>query len=214
MESQKRREESRIVSADFRSEGASLLLMVLPNQSDAQLMQRITDGDAQAFAALVKQHLPRAYALAYRTLMNSAEAEEIAQEAFTKVWVKARDYDASRAAFATWLHRIVVNLCLDRIRQRKYHEGDDALALVADTGESSESLASTAEEAGMVREAVAALPEQQRLAVSLCYFEEYTNPEAAKLMGLHVKALEGLLVRARKTLRTRLGELKEARNAA
>ncbi len=190
------------------------MLMVVTNQSDAEVMKRIADGDAQAFASLTKQHLPRAYALAYRTLMNSAEAEEIAQEAFTKVWVKAREYDASRAAFATWLHRIVVNLCLDRIRQRKPHDGEDALAMVADTRESSESLASNAEEAELVREAVAALPEQQRLAVSLCYFEEYTNPEAAKLMGLHIKALEGLLVRARRTLRDKLSELKEVRHVA
>jgi RNA polymerase sigma-70 factor (ECF subfamily) len=190
------------------------MLMVITNQSDADIMKRVASGDRQAFASLVKQHLPRAYALAYRTLMNSAEAEEIAQEAFTKVWVKAREYDASRAALATWLHRIVVNLCLDRIRQRKYHEGDDALALVADTRESSESLASNAEEADLVREAVATLPEQQRMAVNLCYFEEYTNPEAAKLMGLHIKALEGLLVRARKTLREKLGELKEVRHVA
>ena len=189
-------------------------LMVNNTQSDSEIMARIANGDAQAFASLVKLHLPRAYALAYRTLMNSAEAEEVAQDAFTKVWVKARDYDGSRAAFATWLHRIVVNLCLDRIRQRKYHDGDDALALVADTRESSESLASNAEEADLVRDAVALLPEQQRLAVSLCYFEEYTNPEAAKMMGLHIKALEGLLVRARKTLREKLSELKEVRHVA
>lgn len=190
------------------------MLMVVSNQSDSEIMARIASGDAQAFASLVKLHLPRAYALAYRTLMNSAEAEEVAQDAFTKVWVKAREYDGARAAFATWLHRIVVNLCLDRIRQRKYHESDDALVNVADEGESSESLASIREESDIVRDAVAALPERQRLAVNLCYFEEYTNPEAAKMMGMHVKALEGLLVRARKTLREKLTELKEARDAA
>ncbi|MFZ4124742.1 MAG: RNA polymerase sigma factor [Rickettsiales bacterium] len=188
--------------------------MVNNAQSDAEVMKRVADGDTQAFASLVKQHLPRAYALAYRTLMNAAEAEDIAQEAFTKLWVKARDYDASRAAFATWLHRIVVNLCLDRIRQRKPHGGSDEIAEIADDRPSAESLASDHEEADLVREAVAALPEQQRLAVSLCYFEEYTNPEAAKLMGLHIKALEGLLVRARKTLREKLGELKEVRHVA
>lgn len=190
------------------------MLMVVSNQSDSEIMARIAKGDTHAFNSLVKQHLPRAYALAYRTLMNSAEAEEVAQDAFTKIWVKAREYDGSRAAFATWLHRIVVNLCLDRIRQRKYHDGDDALATVADERDSAEILAGNREEADLVRDAVALLPEQQRLAVSLCYFEEYTNPEAAKMMGMHIKALEGLLVRARKTLRTKLEKLKEARDAA
>lgn len=189
-------------------------LMVAHTQSDSEVMARVANGDAQAFASLVRMHLPRAYALAYRTLLNSAEAEEVAQDAFTKIWVKAREYDGSRAAFATWLHRIVVNLCLDRIRQRRPHDGDDALAEIADKGPSAESLASTREEADIVRDAVGLLPAQQRAAVNLCYFEEYTNPEAAKIMGLNVKALEGLLVRARKTLREKLKDMKETRDAA
>jgi RNA polymerase sigma-70 factor (ECF subfamily) len=72
---------------------------------------------------------------------------------------------------------------------------------LADNAPSAESMLAASEEEAAVRHAVATLTPQQRAAVTLCYFEHYTNPEAAKIMGLNVKALEGLLVRARRTLR-------------
>lgn len=170
-------------------------------------MAATASGDQRAFDSLVRRHLPRAYAIARRVLPTQSDAEEAAQEAFNKVWTHARDWDASRSAFTTWLYRIVTNAALDIARKRKLPTTSDELVLHAqadDTPLIDERL-SEEEEKNRVRRAVEELTPQQRAAVTLCYFEEMTNPEAAKAMGIHLKALEGLLVRARKTLRTVLG---------
>ncbi len=184
--------------------------------TDATLMARVADGDSVAFGVLVRRHLPRAYAIARRVLPHDHEAEDAAQEAFTKVWVHARNYQPDTAAFTTWLHRIVVNASLDMCRRKRPQAVEESvLHAVADGGENAEQLAARHEEANQLQAAIASLPPQQRAAITLCYTEEYTNAEAASLMGLHLKALEGLLVRARKSLRTQLKELYEgARHAA
>lgn len=184
--------------------------------ADEQLMARVAQGDAQAFNLLVRRHLPRAYAIARRVLNSNAEAEDAAQEAFTKIWVRARDYRADKAAFTTWLHRIVVNASLDMARKKRpIAVEDDVLHAVADTRDNAEAIAAGNEESARVQAAIAELPAQQRAAVTLCYTEEYTNAEAAKLMGVHLKALEGLLVRARKSLRLKLDGLQRGvRDAA
>lgn len=179
-------------------------------------MARVAQGDTAAFNMLVRRHLPRAYAIARRTLTSNSEAEDAAQEAFTKIWVKARDYKAEKAKFTTWLHRIVVNASLDMARKKRPVAVEDGiLKAYADTRDNAETMAADAEESNVVREAIAELPPQQRAAITLCYTEEYSNAEAASIMGVHIKALEGLLVRARKSLRAKLEGLREgARDAA
>lgn len=184
--------------------------------ADEQLMLRVAQGDEVAFGLLVRRHLPRAYAIARRILDRNGEAEDAAQEAFTKIWVNARDYQADKAAFTTWLHRIVVNTALDMARKKRPTAvADEVLNAVPDARDDAEAQASSAERGAKVQAAIATLPPQQRAAITLCYSEEYSNAEAAKLMGVHIKALEGLLVRARKALRLKLEGLNEgARDAA
>ena len=190
--------------------------MVTEQPADEQLMARVAQGDHAAFSLLVRLHLPRAYAIARRVLNTNGEAEDAAQEAFTKIWVNARDFDAGRARFTTWLHRIVVNTSLDMARKKRpLAVEDEVLHAVADTRDNAEVIASDAEQSAQVRDAIAELPAQQRAAITLCYTEEYSNAEAARMMGVHLKALEGLLVRARKSLRLKLQGLSEGeRNAA
>ena len=164
-------------------------------------MARVADGDAAALHILVERHLPRAHAIAQRVLVAEADAQDAVQEAFAKLWVNASSWRAGRAAFTTWLYRIVVNTCLDAARRRRPEVDSEAIITgTADPAPSAEAQL----EAERVRTAVHRLPAQQRTAVTLCYFEGFTNPEAAAIMNLHLKALEGLLVRARKTLRSAL----------
>ncbi len=185
-----------------------------PN-ADEQLMQRVAQGDNVAFSLLVRRHLPRAYAIARRVLNANGDAEDAAQEAFTKIWVNARDFDARKAKFTTWLHRIVVNTALDMARKKRPTAVDDEiLHAVPDDGDNAETQASDAEQSSVVQGAIAELPAQQRAAITLCYTEEYSNAEAAKMMGVHIKALEGLLVRARKSLRLKLKDLNEGERDA
>jgi RNA polymerase sigma-70 factor (ECF subfamily) len=189
----------------------------LTSMADEQLMERIAQGDKRAFDWLVRQHLPRAYAIARRVLTHAPDAEEAAQDAFTKLWVHAADWQPGKAKFSTWFYRIVTNAALDIARRRKLPTSSDEtlLALLEDDTASIEERLSEDDERAAVREALDTLTPTQRAAVSLCYFEEMTNPEAAQAMGIHVKALEGLLVRARKTLRTALLAKKgDARHAA
>jgi len=175
----------------------------LDSLADEQLMERIAKGDKRAFDWLVRQHLPRAYAIARRVLMNAPDAEEAAQDAFTKLWVHAGDWQPGKAKFSTWFYRIVTNAALDIARKKKLPTSSDEtlLAMQADDTASIEDRLSEADERERVQAALTTLTPAQRAAVSLCYFEEMSNPEAARAMGVHVKALEGLLVRARKTLR-------------
>lgn len=175
----------------------------LDSMEDEQLMARIAKGDEQAFNWLVRQHLPRAYAIARRVLAERADAEEAAQDAFTKLWVNAAQWQPDKAKFSTWFYRIVTNAALDLARRKKLPTTNDEtlMAMQADDTASVEDRLQEADERAALQAALATLTPAQRAAVTLCYFEEMTNPEAAKVMGMHLKALEGLLVRARKTLR-------------
>ncbi|MFM9890910.1 MAG: sigma-70 family RNA polymerase sigma factor [Rickettsiales bacterium] len=192
------------------------MVHMIQSPPDEQLMEAVASGDGHAFDALVRRHLPRAYAIARRVLSNQADAEEAAQDAFTKIWVKAADWQPDRAKFTTWLHRIVVNSALDMARKRTpgfVADAEAVLATLPDATPNIEAQLGQAEQQALVRQAVATLTPEQRAAVTLCYFEHYTNVEAAKMLGINLKALEGLLVRARKKLRETLGPM-EHRHAA
>lgn len=176
-------------------------------------MARVVDGDQRAFAQLVERHLPRAYAIARRVLSNQADAEDAAQEAFSKAWTHARDWQPARASFRTWFYRILINASLDLARRngggRELTDSDSALAELFDPQADLDQAHGQAQEAASIQHALQRLPDNQRMAVVLCYFEDHSNPQAAELMGLHIKALEGLLGRARKQLRNWLGKLRE-----
>ena len=96
-----------------RSHGSHLIAM---DDSDEALMARVARGDERAFQLLSRRHLPAMLGLARRILRNSAEAEDVAQEAFIHVWTHAPRWQPL-AQFRTWLTRVVVNLCLDRKRR-------------------------------------------------------------------------------------------------
>jgi RNA polymerase sigma-70 factor (ECF subfamily) len=183
------------------------------SDTDEALMARVALGEHAAFAQLVECHLPRAYAIARRVLRRQADAEDAAQEAFTRLWTHAYQWQAGRSSFSAWFYRIVVNASLDHARrQRNRQEILDGEALLAELLDPQADLSSSvaqACEAAALHSAVQRLPAQQRMAVVLCYIEEHSNPQAAQLMGLHLKALEGLLGRARKQLRGWLGRLQQ-----
>jgi RNA polymerase sigma-70 factor, ECF subfamily len=179
--------------------------------TDETLMARVALGDQAAFALLVKAHLPRAYSIARRVLREQADAEDAAQEAFIRLWTHAHQWQAGRSSFSTWFYRIVVNASLDHARRQRSRQeildGEALLDALLDPQADLHSSTAQAREAAALHGAVQRLPAQQRMAVVLCYLEEHSNPHAAQLMGLHLKALEGLLGRARKQLRGWLGRL-------
>jgi RNA polymerase sigma-70 factor (ECF subfamily) len=179
-------------------------------RSDEELMAAIGRGDRQAFAGLVERHSRRAAALAARITLNRSDAEEVVQEAFMRVWVKAPNWrpqsEAGGAQFGTWFHRILVNLSIDR-RRKPAGEDLERAGEIADDAPSALDAVEGGETARRVAEAVAKLPERQRAALAMCHFEGMSNIEAAAALGLTVGAVESLLVRARRALKESLADL-------
>jgi RNA polymerase sigma factor (sigma-70 family) len=176
---------------------------------DEELLSRVAAGDPAAVRALVGRKLPRLLALAGRMLGDGPEAEDVAQDAFLRVWKQAPKWRPGAAKFDTWLHRVALNLCYDRLRRRRelaFAEPPER----ADEGPAPDRGLQAMDTGRRVAAAMAALPDRQREAIVLCHYQELGNIEAAAVMGISVEALESLLGRGRRALRTALGDLKEA----
>ncbi len=170
---------------------------------DEDLVVRVGAGDSRAAAELVRRHLPRMVGLARRMLGDAAEAEDVAQEVFLRVWRHAAAWKPGQAKFETWMHRVAMNLCLDRLR-RKVRDGGEVTPEMPDLRASATRALDDRQRRDRVREALQALPERQRAALVLCYYQDRTNIEAAEIVGVSVDALESLLSRARRSLKTAL----------
>jgi RNA polymerase sigma factor (sigma-70 family) len=170
---------------------------------DADLLARIGRQDPAAVRSLVARKLPRLLALATRMLGDRMEAEDVAQEVFVRIWKQASRWKEREARFDTWVHRVALNLCYDRLRGRRedpHAESPDEV----DPAALPEAALETRARDQRVREALAALPARQREALVLNYYQEMSNIDAAALMGISVDALESLLARARRNLRAQL----------
>ncbi|MET0545682.1 MAG: RNA polymerase sigma factor [Caulobacterales bacterium] len=177
---------------------------------DIEDVRRIAAGDAAAAASLVRRRAPKILALARRMLNDPAEAEDVAQEVFLRVWKHAGSWQPGAAKFETWLHRVATNLCLDRLRRRREVRMGDDFPEIPDDAPSSDETIMASQRLLRVREALDALPERQRMAIELCNFQELSNIEAAAALEVSVDALESLLARGRKSLRQALaGEMNE-----
>ena len=175
---------------------------------DEALLVRVADGDPAAVRALVGRKLPRLMSLGQRMLGDAAEAEDVAQEAFLRVWKQAPRWRPGRAKFDTWLHRVALNLCYDRLRRRREITTDEPPE-IADEGPAPDRGLEAHDTGRRVNEALAKLPERQREAVVLCHYQDLGNIEAAAVMGVTVEALESLLSRGRRALRAALADLVE-----
>ena len=177
---------------------------------DLDLVVRAGQGDQAAIQALVARKLPRVLTLAARMLGDRSDAEDVAQEVFVRVWKQAPRWQPGAARFDTWIHRVALNLCHDRLRLRRRREaatGDPPD--VADERPSAETLLNQQQRAARVEQALQSLPTRQREALVLCTWQGMGNIEAAGAMDVTVEALESLLSRARRTLRTTLADLRE-----
>jgi RNA polymerase sigma-70 factor (ECF subfamily) len=174
----------------------------MDGESDEALMLRIARGDERAFRALAPRYAVRAAGLARRICGNAADAEDIVQEAFLRVWISAPRW-RPEAAFRTWFYRIVFNLALNKKRRAPFAPLE-AAGDPADPALRADAALMRAEETRRVAGAIAALPARQRSAIALTYDDELSNAEAAQVLGTSVSAFETLLVRARRTLRAKL----------
>ncbi|MBB3872085.1 RNA polymerase sigma factor [Brevundimonas mediterranea] len=180
--------------------------MVAIVDPDEDLVRRVGQGDPAAAQTLVSRKLPRILALAQRMLGDAAEAEDVAQETLLKAWRQASKWTPGQAKFDTWLHRVALNLCYDRLRRRREIPTETPPDR-PDDGPAPDRGLLAAETGARVDGALKRLPDRQREALVLCHYQELTNIEAAALMSISVEALESLLSRGRRALRLALADL-------
>lgn len=180
---------------------------------DARLIEEVADGNVQAAAELINRHADRIFAIGMRMLGDQSAAEDLVQDVFFKIWKNAAKWEPGRAKFSTWLHRVAINLCYDRMRKHREASLEDMTDDVKDQPgqepDGQEALEQQ-ETADRVRKAVASLPERQAAAIALSHFEGYTNGETADILETTVEAVESLLARGRKSLRKILEGDREA----
>jgi RNA polymerase sigma-70 factor (ECF subfamily) len=178
---------------------------IVKDDTDEALMMRIAKGDRIAARTLMGRCLPRVVGMANRMLNDAVEAEDIAQETFIRVWNAAGRWEPGRAKVSTWIGRIAINLCYDRMRKRREVLTDtppDRPDISADQ----EAELSRSQTAQKIRAALVNLPDRQKRALELVHFQEMSNIEAAEIMSVSVDALESLLSRGRRKLKALLGK--------
>ena len=172
---------------------------------DEELVGRVGRGDPAAVQALVARKLPRLLGLATRMLGDASEAEDVAQEAFVRIWRNAAAWRPGKARFDTWLHRVALNLCYDRLRRRREQPVAEPPDRV-DPAPLPDAALAEGDAGARVARTIQALAPRQREAIVLTYYQELSNIEAASAMEISVEALEILLSRGRRSLRARLTE--------
>ncbi|MFH9349313.1 RNA polymerase sigma factor SigM [Kitasatospora sp. NPDC017646] len=186
---------------------------------DATLLARHVAGDQQAFGLLVNRHRDRLWAVALRTLGDREEAADALQDALVSAFRAAPGFQG-RSAVTTWLHRIVVNACLDRARRsatrRTTPLGDDPQRLdnLVGTAEPADSPVVRAEVHRELTAALAELPVEQRAALVLVDMQGYPVAEAAELLGVPVGTVKSRCARGRARLLPLVRHLRETDGGA
>lgn len=170
--------------------------------TDHELISKIQEGNHLAFSALVERHSEMFYRLAYRYLLDQQQAEDVVQDAFIKLWTHPQLWDKHRQNnFTTWFCRIIINRCLDCKKAKQCLPiGEE----VEDESPDQEQKLIYQEAQRWVEEEINRLPERQRTAIILCFFEDLSNQEAAEIMGVTLKALQSLIMRAKTSLKNKI----------
>ena len=177
--------------------------VVWASKDDRELFEHIGQGNKAAMTEFVSRYYHRIMDFSYRHLNRVADAEDIAQEAFIRVWRKAPQWQDRELPPHSWLYRITHNLCIDELRKRKPEcDVDEQYHLAND--DSPEGNLYQQQKDQLLAAAIRSLSEGQRTAIVLCNYQGFSNRDAAAVMDITVEALESLLVRGRSKLRKQL----------
>jgi RNA polymerase sigma-70 factor (ECF subfamily) len=173
--------------------------------TDSELLAGTAAREAAAFRTLVDRHLPSLLAIARRMLKDDAEAEDVAQEALLRLWQSAGTLELGEAGARPWLRRVVSNMCIDRIRSGRRTDVTDEVPEQEVDAEQLKGLLD-GDLSARVDAALKAIPERQRLALTLFHYEGLSQIEVGRMLGVSDEAVESLLARARRTLKEVLNE--------
>ena len=179
-------------------------------RADQATMAAIAAGDRAAFSRLMGQLSPSLLRFA-RTMLasNSADAEEVVQEALIRLWQQAPRW-RPEGRISTWLHQVVYRLAIDQLRRQRPTLDLDGVGMdLADAAPLPGTRMALREDVRAVQQAVSALPVRQRTAIVLCHYQGLSQSEGAAVMGIGEDAYESLLARGRRSLRTALASGKE-----
>lgn len=169
-------------------------------ETDDEVMARIGARDHAAMRLAADRHAQSVWRIAYRMLGDQTEAEDIAQEALLRLWNHADRWQAGGPGIGAWLSKVATNQCLDRLRRKRF-KSDEEVPERADEGPLADAQMQADEMQTAVKQCIEALPERQRAAVILTYYEETPNQPSAEILEMQLKAFESLLFRARSSLR-------------
>jgi RNA polymerase sigma factor (sigma-70 family) len=175
----------------------------LASEADDALMARVALRDGAAFRRLIDAHAQRPHRIAWRMLGDAVEAEDVAQEAMMRLWEHAAKWQAGGPGVSAWLARVATNLCFDRLRRRKFASDEAVPERVDESAGADEMIDETRARARTIA-AIQSLPDRQRAAIILTYYEDQSNIMAAQTLDMNIKAFESLLLRARAALRSAL----------
>lgn len=179
-----------------------------PAQDEGRLIERIREGDAQAFGELVRRYQRRAFAIAYRLLRHIQDAEDLVQESFITALDRLDSFDLRRP-FGPWFFRIVVNRGRNAIAARRVRETDALDDEVVSGGASPDRLVEQRELGDRLGLALDELSDRQRLVVQLHEIEGFTTAEVAGMLEIAEPTVRWTLHAARKRLRVELAGWKE-----
>ena len=160
--------------------------------------------DSASFAELVSRYYKPVYRMVWRMMNGNAETEDVAQEAFIKLWANPAQIREAKA-LKGWLMRVASNLAVDRLRKKQFVD-IEAIGEIVDPKQRTDAGLDGKTATRRVDQAIARLPERQKLAVTLVYFEGMSNMAAASVMEVSVDAIESLLTRGRRALKESLAD--------
>jgi RNA polymerase sigma-70 factor (ECF subfamily) len=179
---------------------------------DARLMQLVGRGDMGAFEQLIERHQSLVAGTVARMLGSNSDVEDIAQQVFIRVWKSAARY-VPRAKFTTWLLKITRNLVFNELRRTKRHthvplptEKTNEVPLKDESSPAPDATLLEGELRRAIEQAIAKLPDTQRMALVLRRYEDLSYEEIGEILDLSVPAVKSVLFRARTELRARLSK--------
>lgn len=179
-----------------------------PSPDDLALLTRAASGDGTAVLALYDRHASALLALAMRVLGSRDEAEEVLQDSFVKIWQEAATYDASRAGFRAWACTIVRNRALDLLRRRGTAARTAAVSESPEAVAGPDAAAAESETSKRIRAALAGLPDVQRTALELAYYDGLTHVEIATKTNAPLGTVKTRILDGMRKLKAALEDLR------